>query len=98
MGFKQRERNRRRNAAQLLSQRASRRTRSAEDVFWLTLATQKTCCSKCGKTISVGNQMVYRRTPRTILCFVCVDEVPEARGYKLSVRWVQARKKGRITS
>ena len=85
MGFRQRERRRKRRFAQRRDQAAARA--SGSPAHWLTIASSKCCCNECGQIIKPGSEMVYRHTPREILC------VPHADArkiyYRPSLKWEQ---------
>jgi hypothetical protein len=79
VSFKQRERKRKRRAAQLEARDVSRRAaprRSADAAarHWLTVVKEPCSCNACGGALRPGREFVYRHTPRQILCLGCADE------------------------
>jgi hypothetical protein len=58
---------------------------------YLTLVKRKCVCNACGGLLRAGKEMVYRHTPREILCTICAEHRGLA-GSKLrvSARWEKA--------
>jgi hypothetical protein len=81
MGFKQREKARKKKAAMVSSQAVSRTKAgsrapsSAADKWWLTVVRTTTCCARCGGVLRPGGEMVYRHTPREARCVLCGEEL-----------------------
>ena len=90
MGFKQRERKRRKRAAMTQAQRSERAGGRKSRDWWLTLAKRDTCCATCSGVLRAGGDMVYRAAPREARCVMCADADPLVT-YRPSVRW-EARK------
>jgi hypothetical protein len=87
VGFKQRERKRRKRAAIDAARVASRRSGSSSALWWLTLVRSDTCCARCGGVLRVGREMVYRASPREARCVFCADGL----SYRPSARWERAK-------
>lgn len=83
MGFKQRQAKRTKKAAIASAQAESRHSGSAESKWWLTVATRKACCNRCGGVLKVGAPIVFRRVPCELLCPLCGEVEP----YRPSRRW-----------
>jgi hypothetical protein len=96
MGAKSQERKRRKRIAIENSKRKALRDGTSAEDWYLTIAVRKTCCAKprCRRIIRVGDQFIYRRTPRESLCPLCA----EAAGIvpRISRAWEIARRRGRI--
>jgi RNase P subunit RPR2 len=86
MGFKQRERKRRKKTAIASAQRQAR-SAGKSNRWWLTRVARDTCCARCGTILRVGREMVYRAEPREARCVPCGEGV----SYRPSVRWEQKR-------
>ena len=91
MSFQSRQKKRRSAAAKSRAQQ--NRTPETNTRWFLTLATRKCCCNECGGVLPEKHEIVYRHTPRTVLCEFCADR----QGIKArpSMRWEQAHKRGR---
>ena len=89
MGFKQRERKRKRKAAAREGQVRSRETGSSAPKWWLTPLTSTGCCARCGLVIREGSDGVYRHVPREVRCVPCASQREDSKGYRPSVRWEQ---------
>ncbi len=87
MGYKTREKTRRKRIATSNAQARSRKSGSATTGWWLTIVRVDTCCARCAKVLRRGREMVYRHTPREALCVVCASCDPESAGYKVSLAW-----------
>lgn len=74
MGFKQREKKRRKKAATLSLQQRSRETGSSARKWWRTIVSTKGCCAQCGGILKPGVEMVYRREPGEMLCLACAEK------------------------
>jgi hypothetical protein len=96
MGFRMRERRRRKKLAQQAAHSASRHPGSSAGKGWLTSVRKKTCCARHGGVLSPGRDMVYRHEPREALCQACANR--EGIHYRPSLRWERERKRKRITT
>jgi hypothetical protein len=94
MGFKQRERKRRRKIAVAGAQRESRRTGSSTRKWWLTVVSRHTCCARCSGGLRAGRPMIYRRSPQESLCLSCAEGDPTVK-YRPSTRWEEQRSSSR---
>lgn len=92
MGFKQREKRRKAQAAQARAQSWARREGTSAGKWWLTIASKTTCCALCGQVLREGKEMVYRHTPREARCLRCATGDPVSAGYRCSLRWEQWKK------
>jgi hypothetical protein len=86
MGYKQRERKRRKKAAMASAQRQARKN-GRSDRWWLTLVKEPTCCARCARVLRDGAEMVYRAVPREARCLLCAEGL----SYRPSVRWESKR-------
>ena len=86
MGFKQRERKRKKKTAMGSAQRQARKS-GRSDQWRLTEARHTTCCAKCARILRDGHEMVYRAEPREARCLLCAEGL----SYRPSVRWEQKR-------
>lgn len=73
MGFKARERKRKKRAATNAAQAAARASGSSAGKWWLTIATRDGCCARCAGIQRVGHEIVYRHCPREVLCLLCAE-------------------------
>jgi hypothetical protein len=89
MGFKQREK-KRKKAAMKIAQARARASDSASSRWWLTIVSADTCCARCGGMLRVGRTMYYRHTPRAALCAAC-GEGDSTLIARPSRRWEQER-------
>jgi hypothetical protein len=87
MSFRQQESRRKKKAAQLAAQNQSRWSGTSAGKWWLTLVRVNTCCAKCGRSLRVGMEMVYRASPREALCMECAESHPSARSWRPSLSW-----------
>jgi hypothetical protein len=62
---------------------------------YLTLVKRKCICNACGGLLRAGKEMVYRHTPREILCTICAEHRGLAGGkLRVSARWEKAAARG----
>jgi hypothetical protein len=73
MGFKSRERKRKRRAATRAAQTTARVSGSSAGKWWLTIAIRDGCCARCAGVQRVGHEIVYRHSPRVVLCLLCAE-------------------------
>ncbi len=90
MGFKQRERVRKRRAASDAAQVEARASGSAAGRWWLTVAVRDGCCARCAGVIRAGRECVYRHRPGELLCVSCAQNDPNVR-WRPSLRWERER-------
>jgi hypothetical protein len=95
MGYRQRERKRKKAGAVTAAQRESRRTGSSAAKWWLTPVFKNTCCARCGGALREGRPMVYRHEPGESLCVSCADRNPAVK-WRPSVRWERGRHPGAV--
>jgi hypothetical protein len=88
MGYRARERKRRRRVAQGHAQTEARQSGSSARRRLLTIVRQKTCCAACGWILKPGADMVYRHEPREALCVRCADR--DRLKYRPSLHWEKA--------
>jgi hypothetical protein len=93
MGYRARERKRKKNTAQQSAQTESRRSGSAAERWWLTYVRMDCCCARCASILRRGREMVYRHMPRETLCVRCADR--ERVPYGLSLRAERERRRER---
>lgn len=91
MGFKQRERTRRKKAT-MASAQSRARSAGASSRWWLTIVTSATCCARCATILREGSAMVYRAQPREGRCVACADSDPVVR-YRPSGRSEEHRQR-----
>jgi hypothetical protein len=84
MGYKQRERKRKKKTAMGAAQRLAKKA-GKSDRWWLTTVKQTTRCARCARVLPDGDDLVYRAEPREARCLLC------ALGYRPSVRWESKR-------
>jgi hypothetical protein len=93
VGFKQRERKRRRKAAQNAAHRSARESGSSAEKWWLTLATRKCCCARCGTVLGEGVEIAYRHAPGEVRCVRCAGRLEDSRGWRPALRWERSRRR-----
>jgi hypothetical protein len=86
MGFKARERKRRKRAGTKAAQAAARSSGSSASKWWLTIATRDGCCASCGGVFRVGREIVYRHRPMEARCCACAEDDPTIKP-RPSLRW-----------
>lgn len=86
MGFRARERRRRKRAAMNATQRTARASGSSAGKWWLTIATRDGCCACHGGILREGREIVYRHSPGEVLCVLCAEADPTIKP-KPSIRW-----------
>ena len=96
MGFKARERRRKKRAGERSRQTAARNSGSSADKWWLTPVRSKCCCNACAGILAVGRECVYRHAPREILCVRCAERRDIY--YRPSLRWERERMSARRSS
>jgi hypothetical protein len=95
-----RSRERRRRAKIAKAQVRERHGETMKGRHYLTLVKRTCCCNSkgCGKSLRKGDECVYRREPREILCPECAQRMKLK--YRTSQswdawRWKQRRKQSR---
>jgi hypothetical protein len=88
MSFASREKRRK---TQIGSAVAAKNRRRHPERWYLTIMSRNGCCNDCGGYLREGADVVYRHTPREILCRVCAD----LRGIapRPSLRWEKTRRR-----
>jgi len=62
--------------------------------WYLTIVKRKTCCARCAGILKIGDEMVYRHTPREARCKPCAELDPNVKA-RPSMQWEGARGRGR---
>jgi hypothetical protein len=58
--------------------------------WYVTVVKRKTCCAKCAKILNLGDEMVYRHTPREARCKPCAELDPNIKP-RPSQSWERTR-------
>jgi hypothetical protein len=106
VGYKQRERKRRKEAAQKRARAVARakaetlrdvrrdhghKLGSSRSKWWLTPLRSTACCARCAVVIREGRDAVYRHEPREVRCIRCADGLEDSKGYRPSLQWERKR-------
>jgi hypothetical protein len=88
MGYRSREKKRRRKAAIASTKRQY--STGMDTRYYLTLVKHPCRCKSCGGKLGPGADMVYRHTGPVTLCVPCADRDPLVE-YRPSLRWEQRK-------
>lgn len=94
MGFKARERKRKKWVAMNAAQSASRKSGSSMGKWWLTIARRDGCCARCGGVFRVGREIVYRHLPMEVRCCACGEADPTIKP-RPSLHWEREQRRRR---
>jgi hypothetical protein len=89
VSYKSREKKRRAKAA--MNDAVAKQRKVYADRHYLTPVKRNCCCNRCGTSLRVGHECVYRHTPREILCLDCANR--ERVRYRPSMRWERRNRK-----
>lgn len=65
-------------------------TREVQAPRWYRTIVSRDCsCNRCGRALRKGVELVYRHTPRTVLCVACAER--ERLDARPSLRWEKRR-------
>lgn len=88
MSFKSRERKRRMRAAQRTARQ--RHGEVMKGRWYLTIVKRDCCCNRCGRALRKGGDLIYRHSPKEVICTLCADR--EGVKFRTSRVWEMRRK------
>ena len=93
MSWKTREKKRRARMAYAKVERSKREHSEETAARWfLTVASNKAACARCGAIIPVDGDMVYRHRPREWRCLPCGTRLDDSKRYRTSLRWERVQR------
>ncbi len=60
---------------------------------YLTVVTRACSCNACGGALREGREMIYRHSPKAVLCLLCAEQ--QAIRFRTSQAWEKRRHRER---